>query len=315
MNRQRKNAFTLVELLVVITIVGILIALLLPAVQAAREAARRAQCSNNLKQTGLAMLNYESSYSTYPPGGMGPPGALTSFWVRLLAYVEQNSIYDGYSYTEGGYIGGASYTNNYNLLRNKEFAFMRCPSSTLPRLVLASEDHDYANIASATYAGVSGGGDDDTTTTEVQALDTLGRVSSRGVLVACRAVPVAEISDGTSHTIVVGEQSDWLMSDTLRQADCWHGFPMGPIDPPTSTDNRQMNLTCVYHPINMKTLPAYGVGNNCGPNSPIQSAHPGGAHVLFADGSAQFLSEAIGINVLYDLANRDDGHPIPGNAW
>jgi prepilin-type processing-associated H-X9-DG protein len=304
-----------VELLVVITIIGILIALLLPAVQAAREAARRTQCANNLKQTGLGMLNYEASYNAYPPGGMGPPGALTSFWVRLLAYVEQNAVYDGYSYREGGYVGSASYTTNYNLLRNKEFAFLRCPSSTLPRLVLTSVDHDYASIASATYAGISGGGNDDSTTKEVQALDTKGRISSRGVLVACRNVRTAEITDGTSNTIVVGEQSDWLMNDTLRQADCWHGFPMGPIDPPSSTDNRQMNLTCVYHPINWKTLPAYGVGNNCGPNSPIQSAHPGGAHVLFTDGSVQFLSESLRTSVLYNLANRDDGNVISGNSF
>ena len=311
MTRQYTNGFTLVELLVVITIIGILIALLLPAVQAAREAARRMQCSNNLKQTGLAMLNYESAFGTYPPGAMGPSGVTaTSFWVRLLAYVEQNSVYNSYKYDAGGYIWNST-SGNYQLLHDMQFAFLYCPSSTLPRQVCTSADHDYANVASATYAGIEGGGNTDATTKEVMACDTQGRVSTRGVLVAFRTVPIAEITDGTSNTIIVGEQSDWLMSDTDRRADCWHGFSMGAID----ANERQMNLTCLYHPINMKTLPAYGVGTNCGPNSPIQSAHPNGAHTLFADGSVQLLSEALDINVLFNLANRDDGNVIPGNAW
>ncbi len=312
MKRQlRKNAFTLVELLVAITIIGVLIALLLPAIQAAREAARRMQCCNNLKQTGLAILNYEATFNALPPGGMGPDGsASSSFWVRLLAFVEQNAVYDRFSYIEGGYVGGSWLPVNYGLLRNKDFAFLYCPSSTLPRFVLSSSDHDNANIASATYAGIMGGGDTDATTEEVTAMSVTGRISRRGVLVAGRAVPMAEITDGTSNTIAVGEQSDWLSPDTDARADCWHGFPMGPL-----SDNRQMNLTCVYHPINMKTAASYGVGGNCGPNSPIQSAHPGGAHTLFCDGSVQFLSESIEMDVLYDLANRDDGNPIPGNAW
>ena len=254
---QKSRAFTLVELLVVITIIGILIALLLPAVQAAREAARRMQCCNNLKQIGLGMLNYESSYGVYPPGGMGPGGVAyvydSSFWVRLLAYVEQNNIYNNYSYTggNGGYVAGTS-SPNYSLLRNKTFQFLYCPSSTLPQLVLTDSGHDNANVASATYAGISGGGNDDTTTQEVMAFTIQGRISKRGVFIADLTVAIGEITDGTSNTIAVGEQSDWLVSNTGEadcRADCGHGFPMGAI----AADNRQMNLTCVYHPINMKT--------------------------------------------------------------
>jgi prepilin-type processing-associated H-X9-DG protein len=178
---------------------------------------------------------------------------------------------------------------------------------------LSSVDHNYANIASATYAGIQGGGNDDTTTYKIEVSDsnTEGRASTRGVLVAFHTVGINQITDGTSNTIVIGEQSDALTPTTDCRADCWHGFPMGPISP----TGRQMNLTCVYHPINMKTSTAYGVGGNCGPNSPIQSAHPGGANALLADGSVQYLSETLNINVLYNLANRDDGRAIPGNAW
>ena len=110
--RRPPSAFTLVELLVVITIIGILIALLLPAVQAAREAARRMQCANNLKQVGVALLNYEHACGTFPPGGLTLPSSCGhSWWVRILPYVEQENIFDQFEQNGGsGWIGG---TNAY----------------------------------------------------------------------------------------------------------------------------------------------------------------------------------------------------------
>src|SRR5664280_2834655 len=106
MNVQRHHrpaAFTLVELLVVITIIGILISLLLPAVQAAREAARRLQCQNNLKQIGLALLSYESSNDMFPPGGLAGSGSTNgySWWVRILPYVEQGNIFSQLNWQTG----------------------------------------------------------------------------------------------------------------------------------------------------------------------------------------------------------------------
>ena len=91
-----RRGFTLVELLVVIAIIGILVALLLPAVQAAREAARRTQCTNNLKQLGLAVHNYENTNKELPPGGLTPTGGSYghSWWVRILPYIEQGNVYD-----------------------------------------------------------------------------------------------------------------------------------------------------------------------------------------------------------------------------
>ncbi len=79
----------------------------------------------------------------------------------------------------------------------------------------------------------------------------------------------------------------------------------------TAQDQRNFNLTCVSQPINSKSTLAYGVLGNCGPNSPIQSVHPGGANVLMADGSVHFLSEALDFTILCNLANRDDGNAIP----
>jgi prepilin-type N-terminal cleavage/methylation domain-containing protein len=308
--------FTLVELLVVIVIIGILIALLLPAVQAAREAARRAQCQNNLKQIGLGLLNYEVTYGMYPPGGMVPWKTWDgryglSWWVRVLSYIEQDNVYNNYDQNKGGWLGTMTGSNRA-LLADKQFAFMRCPSSTLPVFSLAlSTSATYGNIKiqEATYAGIEGATDHRTAAT-VTAQDVTGRASWGGVLIMGRGVRVAEVSDGTSNTLTVGEQSDWLTPPADCRSACGHGFPMGP----TATDPRQFNLTCVLHHINDKSRDNTGVYGNCGPNTPIQSAHTNGAGVLLADGSVQFFPETLDIHVLYNLANRDDGNTISGKA-
>ncbi len=317
MRRQTPKAFTLVELLVVITIIGILIALLLPAVQAAREAARRMQCGNNLKQVGLALLNYEATYGAFPPGGMGPTNAFpSSWWIRILAYAEQNNIYDGYKYSGGGWTGDSA-NPNHALLGNKPFSFMSCPSSPLPPYVLtvATSGSAVSNIVGAMYVGISGS-TNHSTARDVSALSVPSRLSTGGVLVPDRCVAVNEITDGTTNTIAVGEQSDWLTPGEVDgRSDCGHGFPMGASLTYVGSGNRIFNLTTVRYAINMKASNSQGIGGNCGANSPIQSSHPTGAHSLFADGSVQYLSESIALPVLFDLANRDDGNPIPGNSW
>jgi prepilin-type processing-associated H-X9-DG protein len=293
------------------------------------------QCQNNLKQIGLALLNYEAAYQVYPPGGMSIKDAFgsswfgSSWWVRILGYAEQSNISDRYKYSEGGWFADPSKfgTNNFQLLNNQKFPFMYCPSSTLPQTVPT-------NVAGVffqgnTYAGIEGAADgNDPNIYSAKSLPTgnvASWVSTGGVLIAERAVAIAEISDGTSNTIVVGEQSDWLspvdptgatgsQCDTGDcRSDCGHGFMMGTA--PSTVDNRQFNLTAVVYPINYKTATATGVAGNCGANTPIQSVHPGVANVLFADGSVQVLSETLDITVLRNLATRNDGKVIPGNAW
>ena len=322
-----KIGFTLVELLVVITIIGILIALLLPAVQAAREAARRMQCQNNLKQIGLALLNYESANQVFPPGGLPVGSYGTSWWVRILPYVEGSNFADRYDYSQGGWVNSWN-TAQLTLLQNQQFSFMHCPSSTLPSQVLTTAAFRYVSIQSATYAGISGASDGATpniySATAVTANVAPGWESTGGVLIEHRAISIADITDGTSNTIVVGEQSDWLSpvtDTTLAQcdigdcrADCGHGFTMGPA-PSSFGDSRTFSLTCVLHPINFKSTTGYGVPANCGPNTPIQAAHPGGANVAFADGSVQNLSESTNLTVLRNLATRNDNQVISGSGF
>ena len=331
----RRTAFTLVELLVVIAIIGILIALLLPAVQAAREAARRMQCTNNLKQVGLALLNYESGFGVLPPGGLEMSSGVTygtSWWVRILPYIEANTTADQFDFSQGGWLGYNS--KAAAAFRDVQFPFMYCPSSTLPRKVLNPEVGQVGydqNVQSATYAGISGAADGNASNvfsaTEIPTFTTTGWGSTGGVLIEYRAVKIDEVTDGTSNTIAVGEQSDylsprgnvpstWTASSSPCEfgdcrSDCGHGFPMGPA-PESGSDRRTFNLTCVYHPINYKSATGYGIPNNCGPNSPIQSVHPGGANVALADGSVRMLSETLDMRTLRCLATRNDGQPISG---
>lgn len=318
MRRRTSHGFTLVELLVVIAIIGILIALLLPAVQAAREAARRTQCTNNLKQIGLALLNYENVFGSLPPGGLATEsgGYGHSWWMRVLPVIEQQNLYGTFNQNANytGWVGGDPWggnRENREKLRDKYFDFMYCPSSDLPEFVLSSEEHSRANVMSPTYTGIAGATDHETARNKSGTGGATGRISWGGALVADRSVKLSEISDGTTNTMLVAEQSDFCIdrSGMLQdcRSDCWHGFPMG-----WGNDGweRIFNMTCVLHRINEKTFEALGVPGNCGPNRPIQSVHSGGANVAFGDGSVHFLSDGIEIQTLYNLANRDDGNQV-----
>jgi prepilin-type processing-associated H-X9-DG protein len=307
----------LVELLVVIAIIGILIALLLPAVQAAREAARRLQCSNNLKQVGLGLLNYESAVGAFPLGIHLPTNGIAghSWWVRILPYMEQQDLLASFQETGTitGWLGDSGNAFNRQLFTKKVIPFMVCPSSTLTVFGLDGHDGQDAFILSPDYTGIAGAIDHASAKPKSDG-GVPGVISAGGILLDRAVVKMGEISDGTSKTIAVGEQSDWCV-DTSGQkqdcrSDCWHGFTMGAY----SGQQRMFNLTVVRHRVGEKSYNAAGVPGNCGPNRPIQSAHPGGAHVLLADGSIQFLAEQIDVQVLYDLANRNDGH-VQANSF
>jgi prepilin-type N-terminal cleavage/methylation domain-containing protein len=171
--RSHRRAFTLIELLVVITIIGILIALLLPAVQVAREAARRTQCINNLKQIGLALANYESAKLTLPPGRVGCDGINydvckgtpnhgrvgTSGFVMLLPYLEQTTLYNAFNFSRGPWLTntetapmGGTWLDVHQTVLATQLAVFRCPSDTSERFQTVSSK----NIACGSYAFCQG---------------------------------------------------------------------------------------------------------------------------------------------------------------
>jgi prepilin-type N-terminal cleavage/methylation domain-containing protein/prepilin-type processing-associated H-X9-DG protein len=297
-----KRAFTLVELLVVIAIIGILVGLLLPAVQQAREAARRMQCSNQIRQLGLASLNYESAHKIYPPSFANQNGYGHSWIIRIFPYIEQTPVFSRFDttvYGSSGWLGANPI--NADLLRNLSFSILKCPSSTLPTL------NDFGPFASSTYTGISGSTIDESARDKSTAFGTPGRVSWGGIMIIDKKVYQADVEDGTSNTVMIAEQSDWCIHPTSGKvdcrSDCGHGLSMGYG---ADGSDRHFNTTCVRNRINEKSFSAAGVEGNCGPNRAIQSAHTGGADVLYADGSTHFWSDSVDIQIVYRMADKGD---------
>ena len=318
----KKRGFTLVELLVVIAIIGILIGMLLPAVQQVREAARRTQCSNNLRQATLAALNYESSRNEFPGGNFQTNFHNRawghSFWVEILPMIEQGNLFSNYDLTDDGWTGGTITGPDPNtaVVEDVVIPFMRCPSSELPEFPVdysssGGNDFGHGNDSPsafmATYSGVSGSGEHSSRTGFGG-----GFLSSGGVLFRVRPgfgrVTFGQISDGSSNTMLLAEQSAWCFDDDGQKVDCRadgnHGFTMGGQEGRA----RDFNILSIWHPINslqVGSLP--GAGGSVGPNRPIHSAHPGGANVSLCDGSVHFLNESTEVILLQNLADRDDG--------
>ncbi len=373
--KSRGSGFTLVELLVVIAIIGILVALLLPAIQAAREAARRTQCNNNLKNIGLALQNYHDTYKTFPMGAMhaGIRGVAVrvgpSWQYGILPFVEQRNIYDkiaatqqtGYANPNVNFNTGSltNYANDVHVALTKLAPdYMRCPSSPLPLMRTQVGERCLPS-----YVGIMGGTDIDPsnstlypnqawgipTSTRVyqnganaEVSGTDGVIASSGMLPPWEHANMAKCTDGTSNTMIVGEQSDWLRDVDPTASDKYHGDPgwatvswtggwltsgsSRTTSINTSTTNthtgRLYNLTTVRHKPDLKQVidgtssgggaPGCSVEHTSGNglNNPLQSPHPGGVLLAFVDGSVQFISGTTDLAVLLRVAIRDDGQNV-----
>lgn len=341
-----RAGFTLIELLVVIAIIAILVAILLPAVQQAREAARRTQCKNNLKQLGLALANYHDVATTFPMGNQRQNGFGVSFYAGLLPYMEEIQVYEQLTF-DGGHPGwtgsnapSTGKTVNRDAINGHILKTLICPSSPMDPTI--QDGNGGARQTNPSYVGISGGVDEDRTsaanppaigsTADTDGFRELrqrnganccggdawdgGYFAAGGMLVANHAVKIRDITDGPSNVIIIGETSDWLFDANGNRQDIRGGSPHGWL---MGTDgggritgwngpaSRRFNLTSVRYPPNTRDYALPGIGRNHSPNNPLVSAHPGGVHALYCDGRVEFVSETIDLVTLKGLATRDDG--------
>jgi len=332
----KRLAFTLVELLVVIAIIGILMGLLLPAVQMAREAARRASCSNNMKNLGLAALNYESSKSRLPPSfsvniGMPPgtpgqpgypfPGVVHHYCVLLLPYLEQSNVADLYDKTLPWFA-----PVNHPALRNPIPTFI-CPSSpggadrrisgsfsfgaTFPFTDLAVTDYapcSSINPGSITFFGYPAGTDQGMTFSAMAPeLQGAGIVALGLWNTTRKSQTIATVRDGLSNTILLAEDAgrpDFYINrrlDNSRQLNdgAWgdHRADFG-LDGAIK-GSRTAPGNCVI---------------NCHNDNETYSFHPGGAMHVFGDGSTGFLSEEISAQVYAAFVTANGGGLTPAEV-
>jgi prepilin-type N-terminal cleavage/methylation domain-containing protein len=324
MRRHRSRGFTLIELLVVIAIIAILIALLLPAVQQAREAARRTQCKNHLKQLGLAMHNYHDSVGMFPPGGLqpGPPGpdhlGGAGFFVMLLPYLDQAPAYNKFDFNSrfDSRGSGASWTAAQVAIYNTLYVpGLNCPSSELKTMIAATtcnaqvaQRPNYVGISGAVLSPIDG-------TTALVGATTYGWYTSNGVFHADSGTRIRDITDGTSNVMVMAEQGlplkDAAQTDNRSCMWCggaWEGcYYNGGT---TAGSQFCQNLVNVYYGINNMAPGLAQADTPYKSSNPISSRHAGGAQVLRGDGSVIFLSENMNLLTLLRLAHKGDAQVV-----
>lgn len=290
------RAFTLVELLVVIAIIGVLVAMLLPAIQAAREAARRCSCTNNISQLGLAAHNFEFNFEVLPPGVTDEKGPIrneaegkhVSWVVKILPFVEENSLYRLFDQSAGAYaVANAE-------VRAAPIPLLQCPSD--------NEGYDYpsdpdepAKPARSSYAGCHH---------DVEApIDA----NNHGLLFLNSRIRFDDIYDGSSKTILLGEMFErenslgWVSGtrSTLRNTGKIESFRRFlPQAQQAETARADQEVPGSLH--------VGGFGSN----------HSGGVvQIVFADGSVRAITEDMDPKVLQLLGNRADGEIIKGELW
>ncbi len=293
MHRQRQRGFTLVELLVVIAIIGILIALLLPAVQAAREAARRSQCTNNLKQLALAFHNYHDVYQIFPlPGMLANHLGWTS---SILAFIEQKSIFD-----EIDWRAVPDYTTFVN--RNMRHSTVKigpylCPSGRTMQTQFSAENYNNVLAFTIHYYGILGPMGTNPINNQPyrcrNLTQTFGGECDQGILWQFSS-RFADIVDGTSNTFLLAELS-WSPMTKYR------AWIRGKFQ-----DSRGVLYLLsknVQFPLNSRNETIWnGIA--------FGSEHPGGANFALADGSVRFVSETIDWGTYLSIASKDGSETL-----
>jgi prepilin-type N-terminal cleavage/methylation domain-containing protein/prepilin-type processing-associated H-X9-DG protein len=323
-----RHGFTLVELLVVIAIIGVLVALLLPAVQSAREAARRMKCSNNLKQYGVGVHNYHDTYGVFPINATGVNGSAMprlTWQVRVLPFMEQKAVFDGIDFNVDPrrlpLAGGGP------ILWGVSPPYTRCPSDPYPT-------QQPGPRAQCNYGGSLGSQNVDGTdkskchpftvfeqqmsggNPRFGEMNPINKARVSGLFAFSAVVlRIADVADGTSNTLMVGEVlpgCQWINSGDAQSGtwiNSWGNlFSIGggvstivPINEmtPCLRSNRISDPNC--NPAAGHTMQyAYG----------FKSLHPGGVQVTMADGSVRFLNQNINHTMYQYLGGRDEGIPL-----
>jgi prepilin-type N-terminal cleavage/methylation domain-containing protein/prepilin-type processing-associated H-X9-DG protein len=354
----RRRGFTLIELLVVIAIIAVLIALLLPAVQAAREAARRIQCVNNLKQIGLALHNYHQTSDVFPLGNVctgagATPGCIGwdgfSPHAQLLGFLEQRSLYNAINFS----LGGSTLDNSTGVV--VKIASLLCPSDGNAGGgggLNFSINNDNSNICS--YSASTG-------TTYIPGDNGQGGTTSTGLFSYLRCYGIRDCTDGSSNTVAFAENLVGASSSLPVRGNGvegsggspqWGGQSVDAFSNPAQvmTDLQGCNtawqsgknilntrgyvwsfgstgftLFTTIIPPNSKqyswnACTFYGGGGwpgamNGANFANASSNHPGGANVLFGDGSVKFIKESIALNTWWSLGTRSGGEVISSDAY
>jgi prepilin-type N-terminal cleavage/methylation domain-containing protein/prepilin-type processing-associated H-X9-DG protein len=315
--------FTLIELLVVIAIIAVLIALLLPAVQSAREAARRAQCTNNLKQLGLALANYESSNGVFPlgsymmttlPGNVGPPGDPSStacsgrhensIFIRLLPYMEQAPLFNAFN-------ANVHYNSIFNgTVIATGLTAIWCPSDPSVSQAILSAGVGNFPMRFTSYKGSAGTwfspsryADPNCTTYNFQTQLS----QANGIFYFYSKTSIASITDGTSNTMAMSEVAYGKLS-TGDQA-CWAWWASG---------NYADSMFTTSYPLNPFNKASTSEGTGAGINADLgvsaaSSFHPGGANFGFCDGSVRFIKDSIQQNPQSNAAGNVNGQLFASN--
>jgi len=299
-----RGGFTLIELLVVIAIIGVLIALLLPAVQSAREAARRSQCVNNLKQLGLALQTYHDQQGAFPLGGqwqyfLAPNTSTVSttggVWPALLAQLEQAPLFNSINFSRNMYQAANNTINGVGI------NVLWCPSDpSISKGRKCSFEFDALPpgmdqiMYYSSYAGCVGTWDQEpfpAPNWNTVAQYTAQMAQANGTIYMESSVRIADITDGTSNTILVSERAHGLLSNIPPASGAsdqvnWHWWTSG---------NFGDTMFSTMFPINpQKKITDQGVdGGATAFISSVSSFHPGGANAALADGSVRFIKDTI----------------------
>jgi prepilin-type N-terminal cleavage/methylation domain-containing protein/prepilin-type processing-associated H-X9-DG protein len=314
--RQRRSAFTLVELLVVIAIIGILIGLLLPAVNTARESARRTNCTNNIKQIGLALINYHDELGTLPPGyrsnqkysdGESDTSPGWGWAAFILPYMEEKSAFKSINFSQP-----VESSQNATAIQTRIKTYV-CPSDQPPAAPFSVTDgisKSLAQAAPSSYAACCGSDASDT-----------DEETGNGVFYRNSKTRMADITDGASHTILVGERA-WAYSQGI-----WAGAISGSVikrgpqnTNPGSPDGTAAAPTLVLSHNHLLTC----TNDTDGGLDDFSSLHPGGANFVHADGSVHFIIAIPGDNpdgsytqqgiIFQTLGTRAAGDNLPASS-